>query len=104
VVNGKTLDVSYISAMDDLEQGSYEILEPKKAAFRRCEPSEPDVVIVPAIAFDPSGHRIGYGAGFYDRLLPQTNAVKIGIGYSFCMVESAFPEAHDVPADYVITD
>ncbi len=104
VVNGRELDISYINSMDDLEKGSYEILEPKKSRFSRCELSDIDVVIVPAIAFDKGRHRIGYGAGFYDRLLPKTNAVKIGICYDFCVVENVFPEWYDVKADYIITE
>lgn len=104
VVRGKVLDVSYISSMDDLECGSYEILEPKRSAFRKCEPSDIDVIIVPALAFDGAGHRIGYGAGFYDRFLPLANAVKIGICYSFCVTDDIIPEGHDVSVDYIITD
>lgn len=102
VVNGKTLDISYINSMDNLICGSFGILEPKKSEFRKCEPSEIDVVIVPAVAFDETGHRIGYGAGFYDRLLPQINGVKIGICYDFCMVDNVFSETHDVKVDYII--
>jgi len=104
VVNGRTLDVSYINSMDDLESSSFEILEPKKSSFVRCEPSDIDAVIVPAIAFDQDGHRIGYGAGFYDELLPRTNGVKIGICYDFCIIDSIFPEAHDVKVNYIITE
>ncbi|OQB14592.1 MAG: putative 5-formyltetrahydrofolate cyclo-ligase [Firmicutes bacterium ADurb.Bin193] len=104
VVAGRELDISYISSMDDLESGSYEILEPKKTAFRRCEPEDIDVFIVPAVAFDKNNHRIGYGAGFYDRLLPGTRGIKIGVCYSFCMVDNVCPEPHDRRVDYIITD
>lgn len=104
VVNGKTLDISYINSMDELVCGSFEILEPKKSAFKRCNPSKIDVVIVPAVAFDEKGHRIGYGAGFYDRLLPKIDGVKIGVCYDYCMVENTFPEVHDIKVDYIITN
>jgi len=104
VVRGtKTLEISYINSMDDLLLGSYEILEPKQ--FARCNKEDIDLIIVPAIAFDLNGHRIGYGAGFYDRLLAEnTNAVKMGIGYDFSIVENTFPQKYDVSMDCILTD
>ena len=103
VVRGtKTLEISYINSMDDLLAGSYEILEPKN--FIKCNKVDIDLIIVPALAFDLKGHRIGYGAGFYDRLLATTNAVKMGIGYDFCIVENTFPQEYDINMDCILTD
>ena len=63
-----------------------------------------DVVIVPGLAFDKKGFRIGYGGGYYDRLLPRLSAVKIGICYDFCIVDYVFPKHHDVSVDCVISN
>ncbi len=103
VVRGtKTLKISYINSMDDLLFGSYEILEPKQ--FVKCNKEDIDLIIVPALGFDLNGHRIGYGAGFYDRLLATTNAVKMGIGYDFCIALNTFPQKYDISMDFILTD
>ena len=65
-----------------------------------------DVVVVPGLAFDPSGHRIGYGAGFYDRTLPRhcPPGVAIGVAFDFLLAADVPHGEGDVPVDRVITD
>ncbi|MET0389152.1 MAG: 5-formyltetrahydrofolate cyclo-ligase, partial [Polyangiales bacterium] len=68
-------------------------------------PSEVDLVIVPGLAFDGAGQRIGYGRAFYDRLLPQlTQAFRVGLAYDFQLLAELPVEAHDVPMHCVISD
>ena len=65
------------------------------------------MVIVPMLGFDQMGHRLGYGAGFYDHFLALTRpaCLKIGICFSQGQLASPLPaEAHDVPLDFVVTD
>ena len=63
------------------------------------------LVVVPGVAFDWDGNRMGRGRGFYDRLLKETpNAVKIGLAYDFQMFDSIPTEPHDVKMDCVLTD
>jgi len=68
----------------------------------------PDVLFVPLAAFDREGHRIGYGAGFYDRSLAELRASKtivaIGVGYAAQEVSRVPREAHDEPLDMVLTE
>jgi 5-formyltetrahydrofolate cyclo-ligase len=68
----------------------------------------PDVLLVPMLAFDRSGYRLGYGGGFYDRTLEKlrrlTKAVAIGVAYSAQMVDQVPRGAHDAPLDYVMTE
>ena len=70
--------------------------------------AEPDVLLVPLMAFDRLGYRLGYGGGFYDRTLEQLRARKtviaIGIAYSAQEVEAVPRGAHDQPLDYVMTE
>lgn len=62
------------------------------------------VVFVPLLAYDKNGNRTGYGKGFYDNFLSQTNADTLFVGLSFFEPEDNIPtEAHDVPLDYCIT-
>ena len=89
---------------DRLLPGSLGILEPSPAAAEIT----PDIVLVPLAAFDRTGHRIGYGAGHYDRTLAQLHKSKgfAAIGLAFAAQEVAAVPAlqHDVPLDYVLTE
>ncbi len=66
--------------------------------------SEIDLVIVPAVAFDRHGNRVGRGKGYYDRLLENCRALTIGVGYEFQLVDEIDAEEHDIPLDFVVTD
>ena len=64
-----------------------------------------DVIIIPCIAADTAGHRIGYGGGWYDRFLhQQTEAIKIVLCYESCLLKSIPYESHDIQADYIVTE
>lgn len=65
-----------------------------------------DLVLVPGIAFTRSGTRVGRGAGFFDRFLAHraARAIKVGIAFSFQIVESLPVESHDVKLDIVVSD
>ncbi len=64
-----------------------------------------DAIAVPGVAFDRTGNRMGRGRGFYDRLLKTTpNAVKIGLAYSFQILDEIPVEPHDVPMDLILSD
>lgn len=62
-----------------------------------------DLVLVPGVAFDLSGNRLGRGKGFYDRILSAASGVKCGIGYDFQLLEKIPAEAHDARVDFVFT-
>ena len=62
------------------------------------------VVFVPLLAYDKSGHRLGFGKGFYDRFLASLEQPVLKVGLSFFTPEEAIPvEPHDIPLDYCIT-
>lgn len=64
-----------------------------------------DLIFVPGVAFDSKGYRIGYGAGFYDRFLPQCpQAVWIGLAYEAQIVADTFPQTWDVPIHQILTE
>jgi 5-formyltetrahydrofolate cyclo-ligase len=71
-----------------------------------CGPSDLTVIIVPAIAIAPTGHRIGYGAGFYDRALPDfaPPAITIGVAYDYQLVAEVPTTEGDVALDWIATD
>lgn len=99
-VNGVNLDILPYDE-SRLELGAFHIEEP--TGTDTISPEEIELIVVPAVAYDSRRNRLGRGKGFYDRLLATTKATKIGIGYTFQMVEEIPTEEHDVPMDFVIT-
>jgi 5-formyltetrahydrofolate cyclo-ligase len=101
---GQSLKFRIWSANDRLVRGPLGILEPSPAAAEIV----PDIVLVPLAAFDRAGHRIGYGAGHYDRTLVQLrksrHATAIGLAFAAQQVETVPALQHDVPLDYVLTE
>ncbi len=64
-----------------------------------------DLIVVPGLAFDPAGHRIGYGAGLYDRALPAfASSITVGVAFEFQLVMELPSAPHDVAVSMVITD
>jgi 5-formyltetrahydrofolate cyclo-ligase len=87
-----------------LVESGYDIDEPLPTAEMIAD-EEVDLIIVPALAFDPRGHRIGYGHGYYDRLLPRLpRAFKVTIGYDFQLVVETPESATDIATDCIVTD
>lgn len=64
----------------------------------------PDVVLVPCNAFDAGGYRLGYGGGYFDRTLAVIDPVAIGVGFEFGRAETVFPQPHDRPMDWIVTE
>lgn len=100
-VNGDELDILPYSP-NCLQTGAFNIEEPQGNDF--ADPDSMDLIIVPAVALDCNGNRLGRGKGFYDRLLAKTHATTIGVGYDFQLIDSCIPtEPHDVTLKHVIT-
>ena|SRR3989338_208636 len=101
--NNPLLQVSLLEDFNDLEKGTYSILEPKKEKIKKTDVKKIGIVLVPGIAFDKKGHRIGYGHGYYDRFLRTLDkkAVKVGLAFDFQVVEKVPKEGHDVGLDII---
>lgn len=102
IKGGRQMQPCVIQGMDDLAEGAFGVLEPKVPT--PCVLEKGDVVIVPALAFDTAGHRLGYGAGYYDRFLANCPALTIGLCYEQCLLPSVSPQAHDIPVDIIVTE
>lgn len=100
-VNGVNLEILPYESTS-LKLGAFRIEEPTGDDL--TDPAEIELVIVPAVAYDRRGNRVGRGKGYYDRLLPQTRAYKVGVGYDFQMVDSIDADEFDVPVDMVVTE
>jgi 5-formyltetrahydrofolate cyclo-ligase len=102
-VEGEHLHLVATTATSPLEVGYRGIAEPRG---RSLDPGAVDAVVVPGLAFDPVGGRLGQGGGHYDRLLSQlpARALRVGVGFACQLVPRVPREAHDAPVDVVVTD
>jgi 5-formyltetrahydrofolate cyclo-ligase len=86
-----------------LKKGLFGVPEP--VGYPLEDDSVLEVIIVPGVAFDPNGNRLGMGKGYYDRYLKKcARAIKIGLAFSEQLLESVPVDQYDVPMDIVITD
>lgn len=105
-VEGKhRMEFYYIHSIDELSPGYMGIPEPSGAADRKAVPAKNDLVVMPGAAFDLSGARLGYGAGFYDSYLSKyPDCRKLALAYSVQIEEQIPPEPHDIPVEMIITE
>ena len=102
VVQGDELEIRSYASPDDLAAGAYGILEPQGETF--SDYAAIDLAVVPGVAFDTSGARLGRGKGYYDKLLPKlTAAYKIGICFPFQIVNEIPMEEFDVRMNETIS-
>ena len=105
----RLMDAVEITSFDNLIKSSYGILEPSKEVLQ-INPNELDLIVVPGVAFDRNGGRMGYGAGFYDRYFKKINKdnikriVKLALAYDFQVLEKVPMSVQDVPVDFIITE
>ena len=104
VIDSSHLNLIPFNGEDKLiEAGPYKILEPIGEPFKNYDTI--DLAIVPGVAFDKQGNRLGHGMAYYDRelkLMPK--AFKIGICFKFQMVEKIAVGSHDIPMNCIIHD
>lgn len=102
-VVGPIIDLYIIHAWSDLTPGVFGILEPK-TTNERVTVERIDLFIVPGLIFDRQGNRIGYGKGYYDRLLMHATVPKIALAYDLQMIDTVPNEPTDIPVDLCITE
>ncbi len=106
-VGAKGLDLYYIKDLSkDLEPGSYDIMEPIPSRCRPAEPHKMDMVIVPGVGFDRKHNRLGYGGGFYDRLLAgiPRSVPRIALAFDLQVLDEIPVSGHDLKIDILITE
>jgi len=102
-VVGNDLQFRRVAGLGELTRGRFGIPEP---AGEVCDPGQADLIVVPGVAFDLCGRRIGYGKGFYDRTLHRLERTGrlVGFCYEFQLVEEIVGEPHDVTMDLIVTE
>ncbi len=101
-VKNRLIYVSELKDINDLKVGKYGILEPSQIIQPKTY--EIDVSLVPGVAFDQKGNRVGFGKGYYDRILKKIKGIKIGLCFDFQIKEKLPYSSHDVRMDTIITE
>jgi 5-formyltetrahydrofolate cyclo-ligase len=93
-----------ITNLNNLTPGPYNIPEPKEGVV--IAPEQLDLILIPGLAFDSRGHRLGYGKGYYDRFLPllRLGCFKLGVAYACQIIDKTPNHDHDIPVNAVLTE
>ncbi|WP_163540037.1 5-formyltetrahydrofolate cyclo-ligase [Gracilibacillus sp. YIM 98692] len=100
----KTMAFYLCQTLADLENKYIDLWEPIPKQASLVEKSLIDLMIVPGIAFDTNGYRIGYGGGYYDRYLKDFTGTKIALAATFQIVPKIEKELHDIPVEKLVTE
>lgn len=97
---------SEIKSLDELKEKEFGLLEPKDEFVREVPLEEIDLVVVPGVAFDEKGNRLGRGLGFYDKFLSKikTEAVFIALAFDFQVLKEIPCKEHDMKVDKIVTE
>lgn len=94
----------YISGVHDLEKSTFGVLEPRIDVCAPADDTDGGFCIVPGMAFDSKGYRLGYGKGYYDRFLSDFDGVTAGLCYSDCIKWNLPRGRYDRAVDFIITE
>lgn len=105
-IPNKRLQLFYLNDFKELIEGSYGILEPNPSTAKEAKLKDVDLVVVPGSAFDTKGGRMGYGGGFYDRLLPyiKSGVKTVAIAFELQIVEQVPMGYYDRRVDIIVTE
>jgi len=98
--------LSEIHSLEELEEKKFGLCEPKKEFFRELKAEHVDLVVVPGVAFDENGYRIGYGKGFYDKFFSklQKRVPKIALAFELQILPAIPNHKHDQKINKIITE
>ena len=104
VVKGSELELHRYEGEASLKEGAFGIMEPMGPLFAEERFDEIDLAVIPGMAFDRAGHRLGRGKGYYDRLLPLLTKARLkGICFAFQLLDEVPTEAHDMQVQEVLS-
>jgi 5-formyltetrahydrofolate cyclo-ligase len=103
----RELTLSELKSPDEeLVPGPYAVMQPREEHLRPVTVAQVELMVVPGLAFDVRGNRLGFGKGYYDRLLSHKGeaTVCIGLAFQFQMMDEVPAGRHDVPMDIIVTE
>ena len=102
-IESKLIRVYHATDPHDTVPGLYGIHEPRDRTHPHMH-KHIEVALIPAVAFDSTGHRIGYGKGYFDRFLKRVDCTTIGLAYEFQIIDKLPHTRYDVPVDFIVTE
>jgi len=108
--SGDRLELFALEGPDELSPGAMGIPEPRRELrsllSRKVDPAQLDLIVVPGVAFDHRGNRLGHGKGYYDRFLRsiRPDAVKLTVCYECQLFDEIPSSSHDIPMDLILTE
>jgi 5-formyltetrahydrofolate cyclo-ligase len=105
-INGEVLELYRMTPESNWVTGLFGIAEPDPATWEPFGTADLDLALVPGLAFDRDGGRLGRGKGFYDRLLGNSDfrGIKAGIAWDWQLVDRVPRESHDILMDLIVTE
>ncbi len=100
VLDDETMELCRYTGRESLREGAFHIMEPTGKTF--TADAQADIALIPGLAFDAQGHRLGRGKGYYDRFLASFKGKTIGVCFDFQKVAEVPVDAHDVSVDRVV--
>lgn len=100
----RTMDFYIVKSLDDLSEGAYGLMEPEPEKCRSVSDFENCLCLVPGLAFDREGYRLGFGKGYYDRFLVDSKALTVSLCYAKCVYDQLPRGFYDRPVDILITE
>lgn len=104
VPHTRLMEFYRIESLDELEPGTFGVLEPRPDPSRRMTDFGKGLCLVPALCYDWRGFRLGYGKGYYDRFLAGFGGHMVGICYANCIRRSLPHGRYDRPVELIVTD
>ena len=102
-LKGGVMKARIVEHLDELIPAVFNIPAPTPD-MAEYPPEKLDFILVPSVAYDREGYRLGHGGGYYDRFLPRTTAVKCGIAREKMLIDLAPRSKHDVAVDCLVTE
>lgn len=106
-VNGEEMEFYRVDIEEELEKGSFNVMEPKIECPQIVYKDKKYLMLVPGLAFDEEGYRLGYGKGYYDKYLCKNldkNITTAGICYMECLTRCLPRDSHDMDMDMIIIE
>jgi len=100
----REMEFYLINSLEDLETATFSVLEPKTEKCKKLANFENSICIVPGLAYDLSGFRLGYGKGYYDRFLSNYSGENIGICYCSCTLNKLISGKFDKSVELLVTE
>ncbi|MDO5302227.1 MAG: 5-formyltetrahydrofolate cyclo-ligase [Tissierellia bacterium] len=100
----KQMKMTELLSLEDLEVGHWGLTQMKKSLLPERWREEVDLTLVPGLAFDNEGYRVGYGGGYYDRFLSGHQTEALGLGFALQRVEALPHQDYDVPVPAFLSE